>query len=149
MFVYAGYYASNFDSLSLKGSTQRKPDGPIEIAKLLCADVCKPVIDIESDFGKFVGLIFFSPSKFLGKTILAATECLTVKDFARAYERVHKEHVNVRILKEKEALEIGEKYGASPFVVDEMIQTADPHNHFGYYDGLTLDLGQSSMINLN
>jgi hypothetical protein len=103
---------------------------------LLCADVCKPVIDIESDFGKFVGLIFFSPSKFLGKTILAATECLTVKDFARAYERVHKEHVNVRILKEKEALEIGEKYGA---FVHELIQMAYAHNQFGCYDDLTLE----------
>lgn len=55
-------------------SPQKKPDGSIEIATLLRADVCEPVTDIENDFGKFVAPIVVSRSKFLGKTpILAAT----------------------------------------------------------------------------
>ena len=50
--VYAGYYATNFANIPSMNSPHRNPNASIEIATLLRADVCEPVIDIENDFGK-------------------------------------------------------------------------------------------------
>lgn len=77
-FVTAGFYFQNFQEI-LKPVPFEGGFGVFNVTKPDTKFAC---IDIERDFGTFVGAILSSPEKFIGKNLLAANGLYSFNDLA-------------------------------------------------------------------
>ncbi|KAL4799766.1 hypothetical protein BDV19DRAFT_400246 [Aspergillus venezuelensis] len=83
-FVLPGYFMSNYTSM---GMIKKGEDGVYSLAYPVAEDARFPLIDIDSDMGKYVGIALKNPSKTSGRQILAATEYYTVAQILQEFEQ--------------------------------------------------------------
>lgn len=84
-FVLPGYFMSNYTSM---GMIRKGEDGVFTLAYPVGEDAQFPLVDIDADMGKYVGIALKNPSKTQGSQILAATDYYTPTRILKEFEEV-------------------------------------------------------------
>ncbi|KKK18309.1 hypothetical protein ARAM_001617 [Aspergillus rambellii] len=84
-FVLPGYFMSNYSAIPM---LRKGEDGVFTLAYPVGDDAKFPLIDIETDMGKYVAAALKNPSKTQGSQILAATDYYTPKRILSEFEEV-------------------------------------------------------------
>ncbi|BCS29291.1 NmrA/HSCARG family protein [Aspergillus puulaauensis] len=84
-FVLPGYFMSNYTSM---GMIRKGEDGVFSLAYPVGEDAQFPLVDIDADLGKYVGIALKNPSKTQGSQILAATDYYTPTRILKEFEEV-------------------------------------------------------------
>ncbi|KAH8593909.1 hypothetical protein B0O99DRAFT_546561 [Bisporella sp. PMI_857] len=84
-FILPGYFMSNFSALQM---LKKGDDGVYTLAYPVSGKAEFPLIDTESDFGKYVVAAIKSRTKVLGKQILAAADYYTPSRIISEFEEV-------------------------------------------------------------
>ncbi|OJJ03390.1 hypothetical protein ASPVEDRAFT_29909 [Aspergillus versicolor CBS 583.65] len=84
-FVLPGYFMSNYTAM---GMLRKGEDGVFTLAYPVGEGAQFPLVDIDADMGKFVGIALKSPSKTQGSQILAAADYYTPTRILKEFEEV-------------------------------------------------------------
>ena len=95
MFVYAGFYMSNWAIAGSPLVPRRTAPDAVEWALGIRADVGLPLFDVD-DTGRYVARILARPERYAGAVVLMAAEYLTMAQVAAEYASATSEAATAR-----------------------------------------------------
>ncbi|KAF4633951.1 hypothetical protein G7Y89_g4160 [Cudoniella acicularis] len=145
-FFLPGFFMSNLPGKMVRPSPQT---GAYTLALPIPTNSPIPLIDIESDTGKFVKGILLNREKVLGQRIYGATAYVTPTEIINEFKASKPQDSTGAV-----AVEIpGDvfkgflaKTGAPPHIQEEMLQNMQLIPQFGYYGGASFDESHSILV---